>query len=79
MFIKKYLIIMFLTLLLLVACSDKNDENRPPSTQKKIIDSLTIVKENEAVKTKKLRHELDSLKKHLDSLKAISSDSTHRP
>lgn len=76
MLIKKYLAVIFLALLLLATCTDKNNENRPPSPQKKIVDSLTIVKENEAVKAKKLRHELDSLKKHLDSLKTISIDSS---
>ncbi len=66
---KILLILFFLIIGLMTACSNENTENKSSSPQQKIIDSLALVKENKAIETVKLKHELDSLKKHLDSIK----------
>jgi len=67
--------ILILLMFLSLTCSDKNDDNEKTTPHKKAVDSLTLIKENETIQANKLRHDLDSLKKHLDSLKAITSDS----
>jgi len=58
-------------ILLLISCSNKNSENKTGSPHQNKIDSLSLVKKNKAIEAGKLRHELDSLQKHLDSIKAI--------
>ncbi len=71
---KKLLIIFFITIISFSACSNENDKNKLASPHQNKIDSLALVKEHKAIEANKLKHQLDSLKKHLDSLKAISSD-----
>lgn len=72
---KKLVIVFSLIIVLLTACSNENAENKSASPQQNKIDSLAMVKENKAVEAAELRSELDSLQKHLDSIKAISVDS----
>ena len=74
--IKKYRIIPPMIIPLLFACSNESGESKTPSPHQNVIDSLSLVKENESIKAEMLINELDSLQKHLDSLKAISVDST---
>ena len=78
MSLNKKLVFVFLVIItfLLTTCSNENTENKSSSHQQKIIDSLALVKENKAVEAAKLKHELDSLKKHLDSIKTTSIDSS---
>ena len=75
MHIKYDLIGLFLSIFFLFGCSEKSDRKKELSPHKKTVDSLTIVKQNETSQADKLKHEIDSLKKHLDSIKAITSDS----
>ena len=72
---KKLLVMLYITIGLLTACSNENTENKSASPHQIKIDSLASVKEHKAVEADELKHELDSLKKHLDSIKAISTDS----
>ena len=74
---KKFVIVFLVTItFLLTTCSTENIDNKSPSPQQNKIDSLALVKENKAAEAAKLKHELDSLKKHLDSIKTTSFDST---
>ena len=74
---KKIMIVFSVTITFLLAtCSDENVDNKSLSPQQNIIDSLASVKENKARETAKLKHELDSLKKHLDSIKTTPIDSS---
>ena len=73
---KKLLILFSLIIGLLMACSNENSENKSASPQQKIIDSLALAKENKAIETAKLKHELDSLRRHLDSIKTTPIDSS---
>jgi len=73
----KILLILFSLIIgLMTACSNENTENKSSSPQQNKIDSLALVKENKAVEAVKLKHELDSLKRHLDSIKTTSIDSS---
>ncbi len=72
---KKLLVVLYVTIGLLTACSNENTENKSVSPHQNKIDSLALVKEHKAVEADELKHKLDSLKKYLDSIKAISTDS----
>ncbi len=73
----KILLILFSLIIgLMTACSNENTENKLSSPQQNKIDSLALVKENKAAEAAKLKHELDSLKRHLDSIKTTSIDSS---
>ena len=74
--IKKHRIIPPIIIPLLFACSNEGAESKTPSPHQNVIDSLSLVKENKSIKAEMLKDELDSLQKHLDSLKGISIDST---
>jgi len=78
MSLNKKLVIVFLVTItfLLTTCSNENIDDKSPSPQQNKIDSLALVKENKAAEAAKLKHELDSLKKHLDSIKTTSIDSS---
>lgn len=78
MSLNKKLVIVFLVIItiLLAACSDESIDNKSLSPQQNRIDSLSFAKDNKAAEAAKLREELDSLQKHLDSIKAISVDSS---
>ena len=74
---KKFAIVFSVTITFLLAtCSDENIDNKSLSPQQNKIDSLALVKENKAAEAAKLKHELDSLKKHLDSIKTTLIDSS---
>lgn len=73
---KKFMIVFLIIIaIFLAACSDENVDNKSISPQKNIIDSLSLVKEKEANKAEKLKSDLDSLRRHLDSIKSTNIDS----
>lgn len=77
MLFNKKLAIIFLIIIafFLAACSNEGIDSKSPSPRQNKIDSLSFAKNNKAVEAAKLRQELDSLQKHLDSIKSIQVDS----
>ena len=75
-FNKKFVIVFLVTITFLITtCSNENIDNKSPTLQQNKIDSLALVKESKAIEAAKLKHELDSLKRHLDSIKSTSANS----
>jgi len=73
---KTSMILLFIAgALLSTACSDDKIDSKSPTPQQIKIDSLSSVKENKAAESAKLKHQLDSLKRHLDSIKNTSANS----
>jgi hypothetical protein len=66
------IIILLLSVGLLFSCSEKDNTSKKNLETSKILDSLTIQKEQKSIEAKKLKSELDSLRKLRDSLNLIS-------